>query len=404
MLHESPMSDSLITLHRITNHSMIRDSAAFISGLFVPQRDLFFKKGGVILRIDGTNITFTAADSHFLKKFGLIEAGEMVMNFKSLNDLPFIYDTYQLADFLSLRRKSMFSIFKSDKNRFYEKVSLKKKNGGVRIINAPDELMKSIQRRINYEIVSKLAVSEYATAYKSGCNLKNNADKHIGKKYLLKMDITDFFGSIRFEQVYSSVFNTKYFPKQIGVILTSFCCLNDVLPQGAPTSPGISNLVLKNFDDNIGAWCKARGITYTRYCDDLTFSSDNSLYHVYVKVEKMLEDMGFEINKKKTHFVTSATRQTVTGLTVNEKVTVSKEYKRKLRQEIYYILKYGAADSLIHAGADDYIRHGTISVTKYLDIIIGKTNYVLSIEPENEYFKKSLYKLRLIRSGYSYDN
>ena len=67
---------------------------------------------------------------------------------------------------------------------------------------------------------------------------------------MLKMDLSDFFGSIRFDMVYSAAFNTKFFPKQIGTVLTTLCCKDDALPQGAPTSPAISNLVMKQFDDN----------------------------------------------------------------------------------------------------------------------------------------------------------
>ena len=90
---------------------------------------------------------------------------------------------------------------------------------------------------------------------------------------------------------------------------------------------------MRNFDNNIGKWCAARGIAYTRYCDDMTFSSDRPLFAVYQKAKSMLEAMGFELNERKTRFVTRANRQSVTGLTVNEKVSVSGDYKRGRRQE-----------------------------------------------------------------------
>lgn len=142
---------------------------------------------------------------------------------------------------------------------------------------------------------------------------------------MLKLDIADFFGSIRFDQVYSAAFNTRYFPRQIGVMLATLCCRKDALPQGAPTSPALSNVVMRHFDQSIGRWCERRGISYTRYCDDMTFSSDKPLFVVYQKAKTILEEMGFELNEKKTRFVTNANRQSVTGLTVNEKVAVSGE-------------------------------------------------------------------------------
>ena len=149
------------------------------------------------------------------------------------------------------------------------------------------------------------------------------------KKNLLKLDITDFFGSISFEQVLCAAFNTRYVSKQVGFLLTSLCCKNDALPQGSPTSPALSNIVMRRFDDQIGRWCNQRQITYTRYCDDMTFSADRPLYGVYKKVKTMLREMGFELNESKTHFISNADRQTVTGLVVNEKLSIPSSYKRK---------------------------------------------------------------------------
>ena len=118
------------------------------------------------------------------------------------------------------------------------------------------------------------------------------------------------------------------------------------LPQGAPTSPALSNLVMRNFDTNMARWCQRRAIVYTQYCDDLTFSADRPLFAVYSKAKNMLAEMGFDLNEAKTHFITNAGRQSVTGLTVNEKVSVPAGYKRSLRQEVYYALRFGLADGI----------------------------------------------------------
>lgn len=345
-------------------------------------------------------ITLTSADNEFIKKFGLTEATDMVIKFRSFNKLPFIYDTHQLSEFLCIPRKQLFRMVKSGCSDEYRPITIKKKNGHDRVLQVPAPCLKYAQRKILREIVSKLSVSEYATAYRSGAGLEDNARPHTGKRYILKMDITDFFGSIRFEQVYSAAFNTRYFPKHIGVILTTLCCYNDVLPQGAPTSPALSNLVLRNFDENIGKWCEKRGISYTRYCDDMTFSSDKNLYNVYMKVKGMLEDAGFEINEKKTRFITNTARQTVTGLTVNEKVSVSKDYKRDLRQELFYIFKFGPADSLLHIGKGEYLTDGQLDILKYLSVIEGKINFILSVEKDNTYFEEACLKIRKLKSEY----
>ena len=135
-------------------------------------------------------------------------------------------------------------------------------------------------------------------------------------------------------------------------------------------------------------WCKAHGITYTRYCDDLTFSGDRPLYTAYLKAKGMLEERGFEINEAKTHFITSSKQQTVTGLTVNQKVSVPAEYKRRLRQEIYYSLKFGFADAVIHQQHTDFLKKERPGVS-YCHHLLGKVNYVLSIEPENLWFRNA---------------
>ena len=201
-------------------------------------------------------------------------------------------------------------------------------------------------------------MSQYATAYREGSTLSLNAESHIGRRYLLKLDIADFFDSISFQQVYSAAFHSGYFPKQIGVILTTLCCRKNTLPQGAPTSPALSNLVMKNFDEAIGKWCQKHEIGHTRYSDDMTFSSDKPLFVVYQKVKGMLRDMGLELNEKKTHFVTNASRQSVTGLTVNEKLSVSREYKRKLRQELYYICRFGPKEHLKRLNQERFMIDG----------------------------------------------
>lgn len=327
--------------------------------------------------INKNSVVFEKCDEAFVNKFGAQNAEEMVLDFKTFNRTPFIFDTYQLAHFLGITRKELFRLVKNGQDE-YKTVTIKKKNGKTRKINAPSKTLKSCQQIILNDILNFLPVCEHAKAYKKGTSLIENAAEHVGKKYLLKIDITDFFSSIRFEQVYSCAFNTKYFPKQIGVMLTSLCCRKGYLPQGAPTSPSLSNIVMKNFDENIGFWCKKHGVSYTRYCDDITFSSDKPLFYVYEKAKAMLEEMGFELNESKTHFITNANRQSVTGITVNEKINVSSSYKRKLRQEMHYCIKYGVKQHIERTGIET-------EPEKYIQSLLGKVNFVLSVCSNDEF-------------------
>ena len=344
------------------------------------------------MKLNRFTVSFEVQDMYFLKKYGLFKSASMVKKHYKKHKTPFIYDTFQLANELRIFHKEVFELSKNTR-KHYKLIMLRKKNGGLRYIHSPEASLKNVQRRILKSILSNIDISPFAIAYVKGKKLKDNAVPHTNHKYLLKMDITDFFGSITYLQVISSAFNANRFPVQIGAMLTSLCCLNDVLPQGAPTSPMLSNIVMKNFDDIIGAWCKKRNIAYTRYCDDLTFSADTPLYNVYVKVKDMLEKRGFEINEDKTKFVTNSSSQRVTGLTVNEKVSIPREYKRKLRQDIYYALKFGLADSVVKTEKNEFIKNGVVDREAYYNHLKGKALYVLQVEPENKWFAEAVEKL-----------
>lgn len=338
------------------------------------------------MRIENGSVIFEDWDFDFVRRFGPVAAADMALKHKkALPKLPFLYDTYQLVNFLPCGDGKTFFRMLRYIDREYRTVNIKKKNGGGRTLHTPSPRLKRMQKRILRDILKRLLVSEYATAYKKGAQIYANAAPHVGKQYILKLDITNFFGSISAGQVYSAAFNSGYFSKQVGVMLTKLCCRDGVLPQGAPTSPALSNLVMKNFDDNIGAWCEKRGIAYTRYCDDMTFSSGLPLYHVYEKAKAMLGEMGLKLNEKKTRFVSNAARQSVTGLTVNEKVAVSRAYKRELRQQVYYYFKYGY----------DFRQWNREAYTpeKYLRYLQGRVNFVLQIEPNNKWFREASAKL-----------
>lgn len=378
-------------LHRVKNHYVIPYSASQLYGHFSAAKAviLFVILDGESMLIKNHTITFDNWDLQFVKRFGEQNAVEMVLDFKSCNpNMPFIYDTYQLAHYLKVGNKTLFDILKHC-DEHYHFVSIPKRSRGMRKLCVPDEPLKQIQRSILKELLMLLPVSRYATAYFAYSKLIDNAAPHVGHRYLLKLDLSVFFGSIRFDMVFSAAFNTRLFSKQIGAVLTTLCCKDDTLPQGAPTSPAISNLVMKQFDDNFGSWCETKGFTYTRYCDDITISGNSSLYLAYLKASRWLTGMGFEVNEQKTHFLSNANRQIVTGLTVNEKISVPKDYKRKLRQELYYAQKFGIENVIIHKGLADFITDGKADIVRYKAYLLGKINYILSIEPDNTYFAQA---------------
>ena len=352
------------------------------------------------MKVDNQIVIFENADMHFIKKYGIQVATDMVLNYTAVNNTPFIHDFYQFASFLCMKPSWIRKVLEDIASN-YVHLEIPKKSGGTRDINHPIGRLAYMQKKIYKGILCRFRPSPYATAYRRGTHLTDNATPHVRKRYLLKMDITDFFGYIRFDMILSSVFNSSLYPTHIGTMLTALCCFDDALPHGACTSPAISNIVMKHFDDTFGAWCSRRGFSYTRYSDDITVSGNDPLYPAYCVAKDMLTKMGFELNEHKTHFITNASKQTVTGLTVNEKVNVNVDYKQELRQELYYAIKFGIPSVVDRQKMKQYIvpsnpLKGYIS---YYTNLMGRLDYVLSIEPDNDYFIDAKKELREQRFG-----
>ncbi len=267
----------------------------------------------------------------------------------------------------------------------YDEMVMKKKNGSLRFLYEPSHELKVIQKRILENILEEMKLPKWAIAYKKGRSLKDNAKHHVNKKVIVKLDIKNFFDNIIFNKVYESCFNETLYPKSLGVLLTNLCCYNNKLPQGAPTSGYISNLVMRSFDERITNYCNKFEISYTRYCDDMTFSGDFNISELICYVKELLKENGFLLNKYKTRIIYQNNRQLVTGIVVNEKVSISKKYKRKIRQEMYYIKKYGINNHLKKIKILD--KKG------YLNKLLGKINFVLQIENNSKEFMD--YKLFL---------
>lgn len=298
----------------------------------------------------------------------------------------------RLLDGVRIREENYFSCLYAVSNhpeRHYHPASVPKKGGGVRRLLVPDPLLCRIQKNILRHVLAEFPISEYAAAYKPGTSIVENAEPHVGAKELLKLDIRHFFDSITFFQVYGQAFPSTCYPPAIRTMLANLCCCRDSLPQGAPTSPAVSNLVMKPFDEYMGNWCQERGIGYTRYCDDMTFSGEFDRREVQNKVRGFLAAYGFELNEQKTRVQKAHQRQTVTGIVVNEKPQVSRAYRRKLRAEIHYCSKYGVESHLQRSRegqAPEKERLMEADCVHFLQQLLGKINYVLQVNPEDTEF------------------
>lgn len=290
-----------------------------------------------------------------------------------------LQDKAFLSSLLFLKKEDISLLYMISNHIYdnYRIIKLKKRNGKVRVITAPKYHLKRIQRILLEHVLMGRTISSYAMAYRKGYSLKDNAKIHVGKHILLKLDIKDFFDNISFMDVYRTCFSD--FPKSIGMLFTYLVCYDEHLPQGAVTSPMISNLILKDFDEEVGHFCELRNISYTRYSDDLTFSGDFKVREVISFVSKLLKKQGLELNYQKIHVVRHHQRQLVTGVLVNNKVSIPNFYKKNIRQEMYYIRKYGVTSHL------EYY-HQDMNEHVYLKSLLGKMNYVLQVKPSLKEF------------------
>ncbi len=290
---------------------------------------------------------------------------------------------------LGISAKTLYSL-SNNLSKHYRAVELPKKNGGIRKLSIPDEALKAVQRRIAEKLLVLEPISHYATAYRVGTNVLTNALPHTGSDKILKLDIHKFFDNIRYSTVKDIAFPKERYAENIRILLSMLCYHQDALPQGAPTSPAISNIILYAFDNAVGTYCENQGITYTRYCDDMTFSGNlDDATELIDFVAAELKKRGFLLNRKKTYLISCASRQVVTGIVVNEKANVADTYKRQIRKEVYFLQKFGVQSHL------DKIRC-TQTPLAYLTSLLGKINFVLQVCPNDLHFqdyKRTITKL-----------
>ena len=276
----------------------------------------------------------------------------------------------------------------------YREFWMRKRKGGYRMISAPNKTMQSIQATINSRILSPVTmIHPAAVGFRNGHSVVDNANPHLGKRYVLKMDIHDFYFSIRSPRV-KKTFEKIGYPENVSKVLGTLCCLHRHLPQGAPTSPSLSNIVGYEMDRKLAALAAEYGLTYTRYADDLTFSGDVfPKEQIIPRIKQIIRDEKFEPNHKKTRFINEYGRKIITGVSISSgvKLTIPKARKREIRKNVYFILTKGLAEHQRRIGSSDPV---------YLKRLIGELCYWRSIEPDNSYVSDSIAALKRLEKGY----
>lgn len=239
----------------------------------------------------------------------------------------------------------------------YQTFTIKKKSGADRTINAPVKGLKSILRSLNFVLQCVFEPHEAATGFVLDKSIVDNAQRHVGHHYMLNMDLKDFFHTFDRNRVKMGFmyepFNLIGDKEPLAFLLASLCThpfeidgeVKTVLPQGSPTSPTLTNILCKKLDRRLNGLANRFGATFTRYADDITFSSPHNIYNdeAFNKELKRIieEDQKLVINPKKTRLQKAGYRQEATGLIVNEKVNVRRRYVKQMRMWLYYWEKYG---------------------------------------------------------------
>ena len=283
----------------------------------------------------------------------------------------------------------------------YTRFEVKKKSGGIRTIHAPNKGLKGILQGLNEVILNLYDFHEASFGFVPNKSIVENAKLHTGQRFVYNIDLKDFFHSFDRKWVkYGFMmppFNLNGEKENLAFFLASLCThpfevegeIKHVLPQGAPTSPTITNILCRRLDRKLTGFAKRFGVTYSRYADDITFSSNHDIYKkedFQKELKRIIEDdQKLKINPKKTRLQNENYRQEVTGLVVNEKVNVTRRYVKQIRQWLYLWERYGykkASEIILkdHISDKGHVKSHTTPIEA---IIGGKLEFLKSVKGEN---------------------
>ncbi|HMW02748.1 MAG TPA: reverse transcriptase domain-containing protein [Acidobacteriota bacterium] len=273
----------------------------------------------------------------------------------------------------------------------YVRFKIPKKTGGERLISAPKPHLKAAQEWILHSILEKVTLHEAAHGFRTGRSIVTNAQPHLKAEVIINIDLKDFFPSIAYPRV-KGLFRSLGYSEQAATIFGLVCTEPDVeeveldgkryfvalstrhLPQGAPTSPALTNILCRRLDRRLTKLAQDRGFVYSRYADDLTFSASGeakqNICNVLRGVESITAHEGLAINTEKTRILRHSRQQEVTGVVVNEKLNVSREELKRFRAVLFQIEKDGP-EGKRWGNSKDVIAS-----------IQGFANYVAMVNPE----------------------
>lgn len=308
------------------------------------------------------------------------------------------------ADLLEVDHKKLnFLIFRKNRTTNYRSFKLKKRSGGERIISAPAPALKLLQQKLNYVLRLVYKPKASAHGFIHDKSIVTNCHVHVGKKHVFNIDLKDYFPSINFGRVRGMFMATPYnLPDRVATVIAQICCHNNQLPQGAPTSPIISNMICAKLDSQLSRLAWQSRCAYTRYADDITLSTQINEFPRPLAIlqqnekgyfatagnglKNIIHSNGFVINENKIRIQSKTKRQEVTGLTVNKFPNVSRDYVRQVRAMLHAWGKYG-----LEKAQEEYHSRYCKRQTKphqrppsFQKVVQGKINFLRMVKGESD--------------------
>ena len=285
--------------------------------------------------------------------------------------LPVIFDKQHFALLVGRELSEITKMMAMIETNYYHEAKIVKKSGKMRTLNIPAVSLRLVQKWILDNILYKIRVSQYCNGFCKKKSICTNAQNHLNQDCIVNMDMSDFFPSISQKQIFR-IFYYYGYTVEVSYMLARLCTYDGYLPQGAPTSPYLSNIACLKLDKRLAGLAKKYESTYSRYADDITFSGKCGIQKIIPVAEKIIQDEGFSLNVNKTRIAYYYQRQEVTGINVNgKKMHVDKRYVKGFCQEIYYCEKFGVHDHLQHIKCNKHF---------YKEHMYGKAYYINMVD------------------------
>jgi len=301
---------------------------------------------------------------------------------------PVIFDFSHLSTFLDIDREFLKGMINSP-DSFYRVFAIPKRRGGERIIAAPLPSLLEVQQWINEEILSKWKIHEAAQAFVKNGSVVKNATLHLNQRAFLRIDLKDFFPSISLRRVLA-IFRSAGYTPSVSYHLAALCTLNKALPQGAASSPSLSNIVVRRLDRRLSLLAAQAALNYSRYADDLIFSGTGITLATVDLIGEIVRGEGFQVNESKTILAIGRKKKIVTGISVSgEELKLPRSTRRSLRQQFYFVKRRGVLDHMERT-------HETHPL--YIESLIGKFIFWRQVEPQNQYVADAIHQLRELQN------